>query len=162
MSEDTTEPEEEPKKASKLPIILGFVLALVFGGAGFYATWSGMILGPAEAEAAEEPQPDTPSDLDIAFIELEPMLVSIGEGSAKSHLRFRAQLEVPSKSVETVTLLQPRVIDVLNAYLRAVSTSDVDDVSALSRLRAQMLRRVKVVLGPEHVNDLLVTEFVFN
>ena len=32
--------------------------------------------------------------------------------------------------------------------------------AALTRLRAQMLRRVQIVTGPDNVNDLLIMEFV--
>ena len=49
-----------------------------------------------------------------------------------------------------------------NSYLRALELRDLEDPSALTRLRAQMLRRVQVVAGPERVNDLLVMEFVLN
>ncbi len=162
MSEEEVDTEEAPKKKSKLPLILGLVLALVGGGGGFFATWSGMILAPAPEvpeEAAVLPEDDLP---DIAFVELEPLVVAITGRSELSHLRFRAQLEVPTSKTEDVELLKPRVIDVLNGYLRALRTSDISDVSSLARLRAQMLRRVQVVLGPDRVNDLLIMEFVIN
>jgi len=37
--------EEQPAKKSKLPLILGLVLALLGGGGGFFAVSQGMILG---------------------------------------------------------------------------------------------------------------------
>jgi flagellar FliL protein len=86
----------------------------------------------------------------------------LGRASDNRHLRFRAQLEVPSSREEAVQNLVPRVVDVLNSYLRAVEITDLQDPAALVRLRAQMLRRVQVVAGPKNVNDLLVMEFVMN
>ncbi len=77
-------------------------------------------------------------------------------------MRFRAQLEVPSKYKADVETLLPRVVDVLNSYLRALETGDLTDPSALVRLRAQMLRRVQIVTGEGRVNDLLIMEFVVN
>ena len=59
-------------------------------------------------------------------------------------------------------MLMPRILDVLNGYLRAVEVSQLDDPTALIRLRAQMLRRVQIVTGEGRVRDLLVTEFVLN
>jgi flagellar FliL protein len=56
----------------------------------------------------------------------------------------------------------PRIQDVLNTYLRAVDVEDLEEPAALLRLRAQMLRRVQVVVGDGPVRDLLVTEFVLN
>ena len=56
--------------------------------------------------------------------------------------------------------LKPRAVDVLNTYLRAVDPADVDDPAAMLRMRAQMLRRIQVVMGEGKVRDLLVAEFI--
>jgi flagellar FliL protein len=162
MADDPETEVEAPKKASKLPLILGLVLALAGGAGGFYATWSGLILEPGGEDAHAAEAPTVAGLPDIAFVELEPLVVSISGSKELSHLRFRAQLEVPSAYRDDVILLQPRIIDVLNTYLRALRTSDIEDTSALARLRAQMLRRVQVVIGPGRINDLLIMEFVIN
>ncbi|MEO0772843.1 MAG: flagellar basal body-associated FliL family protein, partial [Pseudomonadota bacterium] len=75
---------------------------------------------------------------------------------------FRASLEVDKTAEDSVTNLLPRVVDVLNSYLRAVEVADLQDRSALTRIRAQMLRRVQVVAGGGAVKDLLIMEFVLN
>jgi len=61
-----------------------------------------------------------------------------------------------------VQALMPRIMDVLNIYLRALDPPELEEPAALLRLRAQMLRRVQIVTGPGLVNDLLIIEFVFN
>ena len=53
-------------------------------------------------------------------------------------------------------MLMPRIQDVLNSYLRAVEVRQLEDPSALLRLRAQMLRRVQIVTGEGRVRDLLI------
>ena len=58
--------------------------------------------------------------------------------------------------------VEPRVMDVLNSYLRAVEVSDLEDPSALISLRAQMLRRIQLVTGEGRVRDLLIMEFVLS
>ena len=135
---------------------------LLLGGGTFYAVYSGMILAPAHpggaAKAEEHPEPTEPQ---IAFVALDPMVISLTEGKAR-HLRFSAQLEVPILKQKEVELLKPRVMDVLNGFLRAVEVKDLEDPAALLRLRAQMLRRVQIVVGEGMVNDLLVIEFVMN
>jgi len=162
MTDAVAEPPEDAKKSSKMPLILGLVAALAGGGGGFYATFSGMILAP-ESEETKVDAPETPSALpDVSFVPVDPVIVSLGPSSAGRHLQFRAQLEVPSRYEEDVTILLPRVVDVLNGYLRALETQDLESASALTRLRAQMLRRVQIVAGPGRVNDLLVMEFVIN
>ncbi len=160
MSEPEAETLEEPKKKSKLPIMLGLVLALVGAGGGFYAAWSGLILGSESKEHAKEMPTDTMPD--VAFVAVEPLVISLRAPSQSRHLRFRAQLEVPARFQPEVENLLPRVVDVLNSYLRALDMAALEDASALLRLRAQMLRRVQLVAGQGRINDLLIMEFVLN
>jgi flagellar FliL protein len=75
---------------------------------------------------------------------------------------FTAQLEVEPAYSQEVTDLMPRIVDVLNGYLRAVKVAELEDPTALIRLRAQMLRRVQVVVGDGRVKDILIMEFVLN
>ena len=162
MAQEDTVPDEGAAKASKFPLILGLALAIAGAGAGFYAAWSGMILGSGEAEhhAGTTPEDEVAPLGDIAFVPVDPMVISVDSRPTARLLRFRAQLEVPSNHAEDVTVLLPRVIDVLNSYLRALDVSDLEDQAALTRLRSQMLRRIQVVTGPGRVNDLLIMEFV--
>jgi len=51
---------------------------------------------------------------------------------------------------------------VINTYLRAIDPSDLEDPTALLRLRAQLLRRLQMVAGEDLVNDFLITEFILN
>lgn len=153
--------EEIPEKKSKMALIIGVLLALLGGGGGFYATWSGAILSSESTEPAATRDLEDQS-LDIAFIPVDPLVISLGKNASSRHLRFRAELEVPSAYQEEVEKLLPRVVDVLNSYLRAIDPNDLENISGLARLRAQMLRRVQVVVGHGRVKDLLVMEFVLN
>lgn len=160
MAESEAPQEAQPKRKSKLSLVLGLVLALALGGAGFYATWAGLILAPADQDhaVAEEvgPLPD------IAFVPVETVVISLGAAAANQHLRMTSQLEVGKPHAAEVELLMPRILDVLNGYLRAVEVAQLEDPNALVRLRAQMLRRIQMVTGEGRVRDLLITEFVMN
>lgn len=162
---DTPEiPDETPPKKSKMPLILGVVFALVGGGGGFFAAQSGILGGgePAE-ESAEAPElPLDPNIAEIAFVPLDPLIVSLGPQAQNKHLRFKAQLEVPIQYQADVQGILPRITDVLNSYLRALRPMDIEKPDALIRLRAQMLRRIQIVTGTGRVRDLLVMEFVLN
>ncbi len=149
--------DDAPKKRSKKPLLLGLVLALVLGGGGFYATFAGLILG-GHPNAESIPGPLT----GIAFVPLDTIVVSLGRNSGSEHLRFTAQLEVVDSAAKDVTTLTPRILDVVNSYLRAIDTASIEDPHAMARLRAQMLRRIQVVTGEGRVRDLLITEFVLN
>ena len=50
----------------------------------------------------------------------------------------------------------------LVAIERAVDLPEVEEPAALTRLRAQMLRGIQLVAGPDRVRDLLIMEFLFN
>lgn len=152
-----------PAKKSKLPFLIGLLLAIAGGGGGFYAVYSGLILGeeaPSETISKED-APQIKSMPDVRFVPIEPLVINVDEATG-THLRFRAQLEVRAPYQAEVENLLPRVVDVLNSYLRAVDVGDLRDNTALVRLRAQMLRRIQIVTGGDRVSDLLIMEFVLN
>lgn len=158
---DAEEPQEVAPKKSKKPLIIGVILAFVLGGGGFFAAYSGMILGSdsavaAKGETAVGPLPD------IAFVPVDPLIITLGSSQAGRNLRFSSQIEVSSAYVADVTLLLPRIVDVMNGYLRAIDPAQLDDPAMLLRIRAQLLRRIQMVTGNGRVRDLLVTEFVMN
>ena len=190
MPDAVADPEEEPAKSGKKPLILAVVLALVGAGGGFYAASSGLIpMGKNESaddgmagdsagghatssgESRRESSKDGETGIhgnapmaleDIAFVEVDPITISLNSSQAVRHLRFRAQLEVNADYRRDVMAILPRVTDVMNSYLRALELADLTGPSALARLRAQMLRRVQVVTGKGRVRDLLIMEFVLN
>ena len=162
MTDAVAEAPPEDKKTSKMPLILGIVAALTGGAGGFYAAFSGMILAPVPTETKTVTTDDSGAIPDISFVEVEPMTISISPAAQGRQLRFRAQLEVPAVHASDVEKLLPRVVDVMNGYLRAVELGDIESAAALTRLRAQLLRRVQIVAGPGRVNDLLIMEFVLN
>lgn len=156
--------EEGKKKGGKGGLIIGLVLMLALGGGGFFAVYSGMLALPfgggeehAEEAHKEAPPPDLPP---TAFVKLDEIVISLGRGARAKHLVLAAELEVNPLHTAEVETLKPRVLDVLNTYLRALDERDVEDPAAMARLRAQMLRRIQVVTGEGRVRDLLITRFV--
>lgn len=149
------------KKRSKMPMILGLALALAGGGGGFFAVKAGFLFGnPDDAEQTQAPEIEALPD--IAFVPVDPLIISLDSTSGSRHLRFTAQLEVNKAHEAEVQLILPRVMDVLNGYLRAVDVAELEKPSALVKLRAQMIRRIQIVAGEGRVRDVLVTEFVIN
>ncbi|MEP2532376.1 flagellar basal body-associated FliL family protein [Shimia sp.] len=163
MTDLTDIEETAAPKSSRLLLIVGLILALAGGGGGFYAVYSGMILGAhsgaEDSLSHEDPVMALP---DTVFIPIDPIVISLTGNSTSSHLRFRAQLEVPRAEAKDVERILPRIVDVLNSYLRALEPADIEAAGALIKLRAQMLRRVQIVTGKGRVRDLLVMEFVLN
>lgn len=153
------EVEEKPKPGLMKPLIFGVVGALVAGGGGFFVTYSGIAQGLMGSGKAEAPKP---VDRSTVFLPLDPLTVSLGSRANARVLRFRAELEVGTDYREEVDGLRPRIFDVLNTFLRAVDESELEDPTAMTRLRAQMLRRIQVVTGEGRVKDLLIIEFVLS
>lgn len=158
--------EDAPKKASKMPLIIGLVLALVGGGGGFFAVNAGMLGGGTSDQAektdvSDDAEMASPAE-SVAFVALEPLVISLPGKGTRAHLRFAAQLEVDPEFLAEVEAVKPRIVDVLNGYLRAVDIAELEDPTALVRLRGQMLRRVQIVTGEGRVRDFLIMEFVLN
>lgn len=164
MTDATVPVDEEKPKSGKMPLIIGLVLALIGGGGGFFATSQGLILAPESYEADNKPVSNgEPSRFEgLAFVPMDPLTISMPKSSQYKHLRFRGELEVPREYQDEVGSVLPRIVDVLNTYLRALEVSDIEETASLARLRAQMLRRIQIVAGPGRINDLLIMEFVLN
>ena len=158
---DTADARATPRRKGISSSVLGLGLALALGGGGFYATFSGLLELDSLLPANRDPQTAIPAGAS-AYVPVEPITINLGPRGQARHLRFSAQLEVPPAQAAEVSHLMPRILDVLNIYLRALDTHELEDPAALIRLRAQMLRRIRIVAGPDRVNDLLITEFVFN
>jgi len=161
MAEDAAIAAETPKQSSKKPLFIGIFLMLAFGGSAFHVLRTGLILGAADHAQTVGKTLD-PTLPDIAFIPFEPLVITLGGAESGKHLRFTGQLEVDKAHLAEVQHIMPRVIDVLNTYLRAVDAKTFEEQDSLVRIRAQMLRRIKLVAGDNRVRDLLVSEYVIN
>lgn len=164
-----------PKKKSR-GLLLGLVGAVLLGGGAFYGVYSDLIplpLGndsPAEGEvtaagaapAASVGVERAPDPGPTAFIALDDLVISLGPEARAKHLKVVLSVEVAPEALEDVTAVTPRIMDVLNTFLRAVDERDFETPGAMLRLRAQMLRRVQLVTPENSVRDLLIQEFVLN
>lgn len=139
MTDAAAEPTEEPAKGGKGPLLIGLVLALVGAGGGFFAVSSGILPFGAKPETHHE-EAEHAKDVvytdDIEFVAIPSMVISFTSGGRRQLLRFGAELEITKGYKEDVETLLPRIVDVLNGYLRALEVSDIDDPLALTRLRA--------------------------
>lgn len=150
-------PESVPPKRGKKALLLGLVLAFALGSGGFWVMWSGILFGDGHPPPEDTAVQDLP---EIAYVPIEPVIVSLPGVGATRQLRFTAQIEVPKSHHSEVAALMPRVLDLLNGYLRAIEPSRFDEPGALPRIRAQLLRRLQIITGEGRVRDLLVTEFI--
>lgn len=168
MTEAPVSANSSKKSAIKFPLIFGLLLATLGGGGGYFLSTTGLRLSNSpETESktkAQSAQSDGDEDrwLDVAFVPVQPIVVSLGPNANSQHLRVQVQLEVPEKHKKDVEILLPRVVDALNSYLQVIDEADLSGSTSLLRLRSQMLHRIKLVVGKERVQDILIMEFVMN
>ena len=157
-------------------LVLAVLLAMLAGAGMFYAVWSGTVPLPWVAKAiapepAQAPRADGALAPDAAerrgegppaYVAIDPLVISLGPGVAADHLKVSIQVEAIPGRRAAIEATRPRIVDVLNTFLRAVDARDLADPRRMARLRAQMLRRVRLVAPPESVRDLLIQEFVLN
>ncbi len=159
---ETAMPQDAAPKGSRFSLLAGIGLAVALGAGGFAATYLDLLGLDSRPTAPPEATASPNRAIIHAYLPLETLLISLAGRSDVRLLRFTAQLEVPPEHLAEVTRLSPRILDVLNVYLRALEPHEFEEPAALLRLRGQMLRRVQIVTGPGKVSDLLVTEFVLN
>lgn len=151
--------------ASKKPLIFGVLGAAVLGGAGFFLSSTGMIPNPlGGSEPHEEAGHDTHSQTsgEIAFVPIEPLMISLTRTNPVRQLRLEAELEVSSDYERDVAAMMPKILDVMNTYLRAIDLADIENPAVLLRTRMQLLRRIQVTVGEGRVKSLLITKFLIS
>lgn len=148
-----------PRKRGK-SILLGGALAFVCAVAGFIGT-SGLVPVPTPSSNHGTGASEAAAH-DFEYVPIDTLTISIGNSGAIQHLKFTAQLEVVVGTSDEVKFVMPRIVDVINGFLRAVEVGELADPSYLTRLRSLLLRRIEIVVGPDIVRNLLVMEFVLN
>lgn len=158
--------EDAPKKPGALKtLLLNAAGAIALGGAAAGVAFvipTGSPATSAFADASASRKKQTNSYEDIVFVNLEPMVVTLGPNASSKYLKISISIETTEDHVKTIEKLSPRFRDVLNTYLRAVDDTDLTEPFAMTRLRAQMLRRVQVAASSDVVSDVLITDFVLN
>ena len=175
MDEAPELPEDGPKKKSGL--IGQVILAVLLGAVAFgtvYMLPQPEIPAPVEcsndghgedhddekhAEVGDAVI-DPPELVDISFVALDPLLVSLGKNPATNHLKIGITLEAAAGKAGDINYAQPKLRDAFTAYLRAIEVAELEDPASIVKLRSQLLRRAEVVLGEDVVYGVLITEFI--
>ena len=161
--------EESGKAAKKSGGLVGQLVTAVVAGAAAFGTVfflpeetaaEAPVCEMAAAAKKEEAVIEEPSLDEISFVELEPLLISLGQGANARHLKIGLTLETPYGYEEDIKYAQPKLRDAFTGYLRALEMEYLEDPSSMVRLRAQLLRRAEVVLGTETVHGVLITDFL--
>lgn len=156
-----TESTEKPKKSKAM--LFGLVGALVLGGGGGFAAYSGLIaipgLGSQKVVHADEGKSHK-ADSKAAYVMLDPIVVDFGRGGRGGRLRMSLAIETTSDGKKSVDEKKYRIVDTLYSFLRAIKEDELRDPAKTDLLRSRILRRVLLETTPGTVSDVLISEFV--
>lgn len=172
--------EDAPKKGKRgLIIIIAAVLLLGAGGAGLML--SGLLDGllgkteetaeaPAEGagehgeQAAEGTHGEAKKEVatPIVYYDLPNIVANLNPGSATpSFIKVTITIEAPGEEMVTkIQAIQPKIMDIINTYVRELRPSDLKGSAGVYRLRDELLLRVNKALFPDKINNILFKELL--
>ncbi|MDP6404450.1 MAG: flagellar basal body-associated FliL family protein [Alphaproteobacteria bacterium] len=161
-AEDVEGGGEGPRlSAKKLVLFIGVPLILIIGGlvGAYFLGLLDPLLGDI---AATEEGAESENLENSVFFDLPEMLVNLNTGGKHtSYLKIRISLEVADPlMLEQMEILQPRMVDRLQVFLRELRLEDLDGSSGLVRLKEEMLLRVNSAVKPLKVNDVLFKDML--
>ncbi|MEO0398795.1 MAG: flagellar basal body-associated FliL family protein [Pseudomonadota bacterium] len=96
------------------------------------------------------------------YVPLEPIIVSLGPEAMANRLKITLVIEGASEYEQDLIKLIPKFRDVLNTYLRAADARDFESPAAMSRVRAHIARRMRIVAPDASIKSVLVTDFILD
>lgn len=162
-SGEPPEPAPPRKRRGKTLMLLLGVVAVLGGGAT--AAWQFVpgLAGKVRALTGHGEQTVTAAlSTKPVFIDLPEMAVTLPNAGHPRQMRIRLSLELASGGEDkgAAEALSPRVYDALLTYLRTLRDGEVDGGLGLDRLRADLYRRLDLVMGPGVLRDVLITSLV--
>jgi len=145
-------------------LVLIAILVMVGTAAGLY--FSGIastLLGKGEEKAEVKVEaPPPPPKVAVFYDDLPDLLVNLNTGSKKSSfLKLHVSFQIESEEDKAkIKLVQARIIDTFQTYLRELRLEDLKGSAGLYRLREELLMRVNAAVAPVKVDDVLFTEML--
>ncbi len=100
----------------------------------------------------------------VFFCALPNMVANMQAGDGRpTYLKLKLTLEAPDQ--ETADLIQPsmpRLQDMFQSFLRELRPEDLQGSQGTLHLRAEILRRVNLVIAPARVNSVLIEEMLIS
>ena len=95
-----------------------------------------------------------------AFLELDPLVISIAPIGRSKHLKVSLVIETPASEQSALSSRTFFVLDALTVYLRSVEARHLEDPSQMSLLRNELRRRISYAAPGVSIENVLITEFV--
>ncbi len=160
MTDESIDIEVESKKPAKKQLIISLLIVLLGLGAGYGLSSQNVFSQKGTTEPTATPTPN--HEQTFRFVPIPTIIVTLTTEDGYKYLKFTSELEVPDTHVNTVSEKIPRIIDTINTYLRALEVRDLERPGALFKIQSQLLGRLNTATGKDHINDILITEYVIN
>jgi flagellar FliL protein len=154
-------PAPRKRRGKKLFLLLG-VLVVLGGGAGAAFQFVPGVADKVQAMLGHHEQAVAAVSTHPVFIDLPEMALTLPNGGRPRQMRIKLSVELARGASEqqATEALSPRVYDALLTYLRTLQDGEVDGGLGMDRLRADLYRRLELVVGPGVLRDVLITSLV--
>ena len=175
--EEQNQARPAPRKKGRMRLLVMLLVLLLLAGGGGAAAYFLLLKSHAPEEGAAEgeatahkiaivPEPEEPlppalyANVPDVLANLQsddkrPAFVRLGLAIAFTDPGLKGEAEHKAFE-EKINEEMPRVVNILQAYLRSLSVDDFQGSAATYALHKQLLLRVKTVLPDEPVQDVLI------
>jgi len=169
------------KKLTMMMIIIAAVVAVVVIGGGIGGFMILVPHAPTPADAHKlppkppkkddkdgKPDPNAPQVQDgpdgVVFYTEPDIVVNMQTPDGKqSFLKLKLTFELPDHdTADTINAEGPRLNDVFQTFLRELRPEDLSGSEGTLMLRAELARRINLVIAPNKVNGVLIEEMLIN
>ena len=130
---------------------------LLLAGAGAAYVFVPQVEQSVRGLLGKKAEPGPVASSQPAFIDLPEMAVTLPNGGRSRQMRIRLSVELAKNSARyRRQKIRGRlgVYDALITYLRTLRDGEVDGGLAIDRLRADLYRRLDLLLGPGVIGDV--------
>ena len=161
------------KKGGKKKLLMLAAIPLVLSGV-VAGLWFGGILPPllgmggedkdkakAEMHPADQPA-EAAAVKPPTFIDVPEMVSNLNSaGKRQAFVKLKARLELAkADDLLVAQAAMPRVVDLLQTYLRETRPEELRGSAGTWRLREELIARANIAVAPAHVIDVLFTEML--
>ena len=161
-AENSIETRAAPSRKVNLLLfsIIGGILLSLGTGAGVYLLMKTKPTGSSLSKQISETEVEKSVYFEIANVVVN--LRQTHQNKKSIYFKLSVSLEIDSKKeYEILSVLQPRIIDQFQVYLRELTLEDLSAAEGgAQRLREELLSRVNAVTAPLKVKNLLFKDLL--
>lgn len=160
-----TDGGDGPKKKGKLGLLGGILKPVLAGAAAFLTVYLMPQKSPPPVYQSEESTKTESKNIDIGvpddLITLELPEITLSVQGKRGHIiKLGLALEVRESAYEMLDTHNSKLRDTFLSYLRSTDIKDLQDPVFFAELRKHLLRRARLILGPDIVYNVLITDFL--